>query len=123
MEKIVSIGVSLVLVGFFVWWFFGKRRASVQAAEVVDGVQTVEIVVDGGYHPQVVELKAGLPAQLIFHRKDPSSCLEEVVMPDFGVSKMLPLGEKTVIELAAQTAGDYKYVCGMNMFSGRVVVK
>ena len=123
MEKIISITISLVLVGFFAWWFFGKRRASVQAAEVVDGVQTVEIVVDGGYHPQVVELKAGLPAQLIFHRKDPSSCLEEVVMPDFGVSRMLPLGEKTVVEIAAQTAGDYKYVCGMNMFSGRVVVK
>jgi plastocyanin domain-containing protein len=64
-----------------------------------------------------------VPARLIFHRKDPSNCLEEVVIPDFGVTRKLPLGEKTPVEIGAQTAGEYKYVCGMNMFSGRVVVK
>jgi len=123
MEKIVSVVISAALVAFVGWWFFGKKKTEAVAAELVDGVQTVEIIVDGGYHPQVVELKAGVPTRLVFIRKDPSSCLEEVVLPDFGVSKMLPLGEKTAVEIAAQAAGEYKYVCGMNMFSGRVVVK
>ncbi len=123
MDKIVSLVTSALAIGFIVWWFFGKHQDEAQVAEMAEGVQTVEILVDGGYQPRVVQLAAGVPARLIFNRKDPSGCLEEVLLPDFGVSRALPLGEKTMIEIGPQTAGEYKYTCGMQMFSGQVVVK
>ncbi|HSX02140.1 MAG TPA: cupredoxin domain-containing protein [Candidatus Saccharimonadia bacterium] len=119
----LSLGLSVVTVGLIVWWFFGKRQAAVAMATQSGGVQQIEIVVDGGYSPQVVQLKAGVPAKLIFDRQDPSSCLEEVSLPDFGITQKLALGQKTTVELKAQVAGTYKYTCGMHMFSGQVVVK
>lgn len=123
MDKIFSLVMSALAIAFIVWWFFGKRQGEAVAAEIADGVQTVEIMVDGGYQPRVVQLAAGVPAKLVFNRKDPSGCLEEVLLPDFGVSQALKLGEKTVIEIGPQAAGEYKYTCGMQMFSGQVVVK
>ncbi len=123
MEKYISIIASLLAIGFIVWWFFGKREDDAKLAEDVGGVQTVEIMVDGGYLPRTVQLKAGVPAKLVFNRQDPSGCLDEVLLPDFGISRMLPLGEKTEITINPSRAGEFKYTCGMQMFSGKVVVK
>ena len=123
MDKILSLGLSAAAIGLILWWFFGKRHEAATIAKQAGGVQQIEITVDGGYSPQIVQLKAGLPAKLIFHRKDPSSCLEEVSLPDFGIIQKLALGQKTTIELKAPKAGSYKYTCGMHMFSGQVVVK
>ncbi len=123
MVQTISIVVSLVAIGFILWWFFGQREAEAKLAENVDGVQVVEITVDGGYQPRTVQLKAGMLAKLVFNRKDPSSCLEEVLLPDFGVAQMLTLGKKTEITIDPSKAGEYKYTCGMQMFSGKVVVK
>lgn len=123
MEKIISLVISLVAIGFVVWWFFGKREDEAQAAEETDGIQKVEILVDGGYKPQTVQLKTGVPAKLIFNRKDPSACLEEVLLPDFGIAKKLPAGKKTEISISPDKIGEFKYTCGMQMFSGKVVVK
>ena len=123
MEKIISLIASIALVAFILWWFFGKRSTSAKAAVQAGGSQHVEVTVDGGYQPQIVELKAGVPATIVFRRKDPSACLEEVHMPDFGVSQKLALGQKTAVDLGSPKAGTYKYTCGMQMFSGQVVVK
>lgn len=123
MEKLISVIASLAAISFIVWWFFGKRAEAAQTAEEVGGVQTIEILVDGGYLPRTVQLKAGVPAKLVFNRKDPSACLDEVLLPDFGVSKLLPLGQKTEITIDPSQAGEFKYTCGMQMFSGKVVVK
>jgi plastocyanin domain-containing protein len=123
MDKMVSLIVSGGAITSILWWFFGKRQSAVQIATEVDGIQQIEITVDGGYSPQVAQIKSGVPARLIFNRKDPSGCLEEVLLPDFGISKMLVLGEKNIIDIGPQVPGEYKYTCGMQMFSGNVVVK
>jgi len=123
MDKILSLIISVLAAAFIVWWFFGQRKAAVVVANESHGMQQIEITVDGGYQPQVIQLKAGVPAKLVFHRKDPSSCLEEVLLPDFGVAKSLPVGEKTTVEIKPDKPGQYKYTCGMQMFSGQVVVK
>lgn len=123
MEQVISLVVSFLAIGFIVWWFFGQREDAAQTAEEVGGVQTVEILVDGGYMPRTIQLKAGIPAKLVFNRQDPSGCLDEVLLPDFGVSKMLPLGQKTEITINPSQSGEFKYTCGMQMFSGKVVVK
>ena len=123
MDKVVSLVASAAAILLIVWWFFGKRQSATEVATDVDGVQQIEITVDGGYMPQVAQIKSGVPARLIFNRKDPSGCLEEVLLPGFGVSKMLVLGKKNIIDIGPQVPGEYKYTCGMQMFSGKVVVK
>lgn len=123
MDKLIVLTSSVALIGAMVWWFFGKSKADIVASTMNSKHQTVEIIVDGGYLPRTVALKQGIPATLIFLRKDPSTCLEEVVMPDFGVAEKLPVGKSYEITINPDKIGEFKYTCGMQMFSGTVVVK
>ena len=55
-------------------------------------------------------------------RKDPSSCLEEVVLGDFKIRKFLPLNQKVTVEVTPQKAGEYGFACGKNMFHVKIIV-
>ena len=94
-------------------------------AQMQNGVQTAEVTVGRmGYVPGQVQLKAGVPARLTFTRTVESSCAEQIQVPAFGVAKTdLPLNEPTVIEFTPTEAGDYQFVCGMDMMKGALVVK
>lgn len=85
--------------------------------------QEVEVVVNGGYIPNVVVVKQGVPASIIFYRKDSSGCFSEVMFPDFGIHESLPVDEKYTIDIDTSKAGEFEYACGMNMFHGKVIVK
>lgn len=124
MGKIITIIVAVILIGFILWWFFGKHeQAEVKAKQTSSNEQEVKITVDGGYSPETVVLQKGVPATLVFERKDPSSCLERVVFSDFGINELLPQNEEKKIKIDTSKAGEFGYACGMNMFHGKVVVK
>ena len=116
-DKIVVLMVSALAIGF-VYWFFLMRKQKVQA---VSG--SVDILVDGGYTPEVISIPRGEKTIINFFRKDPSSCLEEVVLSDFKIRKQLPLNKTTTIEITPQKTGEYTYSCGMNMFHGKIIVQ
>lgn len=122
-DKAIVLVAGIGLIGLIAWWFFGKWRNDAVAASIANNRQTVDITVDGGYTPNTITLKKGMPADLVFLRKDPSGCLEEVVFPDFGISKKLPLNKAEKISLIPEQTGEFKYACGMNMFFGKVIVK
>jgi plastocyanin domain-containing protein len=107
-------GLSAIL--FVAWFFFGKKAKEV-AVE-----RQVQITVDGGYSPEVITVKKGQPVTLNFYRKDPSDCLEEVVLGDFGVRQHLPLNRVSAIEIKPEKAGEYTFSCGMNMYHGKIRV-
>ena len=107
-------GISAIL--FVAWFFFGKK------AQEVAVEQQAQIVVDGGYSPEVIRVKRGQTITLNFLRKDPGDCLEEVVLPDFGVRKYLALNQTTPIEIHPDKVGEYTFSCGMNMFHGKILV-
>ena len=121
-QIIVALG-SLALIGLIIWWFFGKPEAAITPAENHHDSQTIEITVSGGYTPNRVQLRRGVPAKLIFNRKDASSCFDEVVLPDFGIQAKLPVGQPYEIVVQPDTVGSFKYTCGMHMFSGEIIVK
>lgn len=102
----------------FTYWFFLMRN--VRAVSVTD---SVDITVDGGYSPEVIEIPKGKTTKLTFTRRDPSSCLEEVVLSDFKIRKHLPLNQKTTIEVTPQKTGEFIFSCGMNMYHGKIIVK
>ncbi|HYW19277.1 MAG TPA: cupredoxin domain-containing protein [Nodularia sp. (in: cyanobacteria)] len=114
--------VGLGLVGLEIWWFvLGKPKS--QKAQAHDGIQEVGITVDGGYEPSRILVNAGQRVRLNFLRRDPSSCLEEIRLPDFHIAKNLPLNEITSIEFIPDKPGTYTFNCGMNMFRGVIEVQ
>lgn len=102
------------------WWFFLAGRGAGVAVAAAGGAAEVVVVVDGGYSPAHVRAKVGEPLRLVFDRRDTSSCSEEIVIPDFGVRRFLPSGERTVVELTPTAAGRYPFTCGMSMLRGSI---
>lgn len=121
----LKVGVTLgglALIGLELWWFLLSKTPA-QQAEAHQGVQELTINVDGGYEPSRVIVNAGQPVRLNFWRRDPSSCLEKVVLPDFQIAKDLLLNQITPVEFTPQKPGEYVFRCGMNMFRGVVEVQ
>ena len=117
----VALG-GLGLIGAELWWFMFSKTKS-QKARVEQGIQSVDILVDGGYTPDRIEVTAGEPVQLNFYRKDPSSCLEQVLLPDFNKALDLTLDRTTSVEIVPEKPGEYTFTCGMNMYRGVVVAE
>jgi plastocyanin domain-containing protein len=120
--KIGVVAGGAALMGLELWWFlFSKKQP--QKAEATQGVQELTIIVDGGYEPSRIVVSAGQPVRLNFLRKDPSSCLETVLMPAFHIARKLTLNQVTAVEFTPETPGQYPFTCGMNMFQGVVEVE
>lgn len=119
--KIAITATGVGLIGLELWWFL-LSKARFQTAKVADGVQAVNITVDGGYSPDQIVVQAGKPVRLKFLRKDPSSCLEQIIIPDFNQALDLPLNQEVTVEIFPKEAGNYPFHCGMNMFRGTLTV-
>jgi plastocyanin domain-containing protein len=121
----IRIGVvlgGLTLVGAEMWWFLGRKQQQQQAIQS-NGLQEVLITVDGGYRPDRIIVNIGEPVRLSFDRLDRNSCLDEVLIPDFGISTRLPVGQTTTVEFTPTKIGEYAFTCGMRMFRGVIEVK
>lgn len=117
MDKVI---VSLFGVGgiVFTYWFFLMKKD-----KVIEVKDSVNILVDGGYSPNTISIPKEKTTTINFIRRDPSGCLEEVVIPDFKIRKFLPLNTSVAIPITPKESGEYEIVCGMNMFHGKIVVK
>lgn len=116
-DKILVAIFSFIGIGFTYWFFLRKNEK-----EVVMVSDSIDIIVDGGYQPEVISIAKGKTTKLNFLRKDSSSCLEEVVLSDFKIRKYLPLNKKVTVEVTPQKQGDFDISCGMNMFHGKIKV-
>jgi Cu+-exporting ATPase len=119
-EIVVTVG-GMALIGGLAYFFFGPKEA--RRAEVRGGVQEIEITVKGGYSPNLIRVKEGVPLRLVFDRQENSDCSARVVFPDFGVSRSLAAFGRTTVELMPDRAGQYGFACGMNMLHGTLVVE
>ncbi len=113
---------ALALTGLLGWFFFGPRRAG--RVRVENGVQLIEVTVDGGYSPNLIEgVRAGVPVRILFDRREGGECTSRVVMPDFRVNASLPAFRTTAVEFTPPSAGEFRFACGMNMVSGVIRVE
>lgn len=117
LDKVVVTIASLLGMAFTYWFFLMKNEKEV----AVKG-NSINITVDGGYQPDVILVPKGQTTKLHFMRKDPSSCLEEVVLGDFKIRKYLPLNKKVTIEITPKKTGEFAFSCGMSMFHGKLKV-
>lgn len=58
--------VGLVLIAWQFWWSLGRHGGGVAARESEAGLQEITIIVDGGYAPSRIKVKAGQPMRLAF---------------------------------------------------------
>jgi P-type Cu+ transporter len=116
----VLLAAAVAIVGLG-WFFFGPRRA--RAAQLAGGVQRVVVTVKGGYSPDVIKVRQGLPLEMVFDRQESGDCTSRVVFPDFAVSAALPAYHQTTVRLAPARAGTFGFACGMNMVHGTLVVE
>lgn len=122
MEKIgIVIGYAL-LIGFILWWFFGKRTTSEAEAKVVDDGQAVTVAVDGGYTPNTVVLKKACLRKSFSIAKTHQAVFRTSCFPIL-VSTKHCRQEQYPIKIDTSKPGEYQYACGMNMFHGKVIIK
>ena len=114
---VVAAAAALVGLG---WFFFAPRRA--RNAELTGGVQRITVTVRGGYSPDVIRARQGVPLEMVFDRQESGDCTSRVVFPDLAVSASLPAFERTTLRLAPPEAGSFGFACGMNMIHGTLVV-
>jgi len=114
--------IIVTILGFWgmvgVFWFFLIKKGG----EVVIN-DSADIIVEGGYSPEVVVISKNKTTKINFIRKDENPCLEEVVLSDFKIRKTLPLNRKVTIEITPRKTGEFGYSCGMNMFHGKIIVR
>jgi len=120
-QVIVTVAGALVI-GFILWFFFGPRTA-VAARPSAAGVQEVQVEVRASYIPDRIQVEQGRPVRLVFTRREPNPCTDQVVFPDFGIVRDLPVGQPVPIEFAPDRAGEFEFHCGMNMVRGRLSVR
>ena len=125
-DRIAAVcGGALVLAGIAIF-FFGKRTAFAAVAAASgprDRDQVVTVVVQGGYKPDLIVARRGVPLKLVFDRRESSPCSDEIVLPDFGIRRALPAFARTELEIVPERAGEYEFSCGMNMLHGRILVE
>ncbi|MFF4548426.1 heavy metal translocating P-type ATPase [Streptomyces sp. NPDC001406] len=119
--EVVVVLASAVLIAALGWYFFGPRRAG--AARLVGGVQRVDVTVRGGYSPDLIKVRQGIPVELVFDRQEAGECTSRVVFPDLQVGAGLPAHAHTTVRLNPDRPGSFGFSCGMNMIHGTLLVE
>jgi plastocyanin domain-containing protein len=121
--EIIVLIVGVALIAFVVWFFFFGEGVRAAASVGAGGMQQIKVTVKGGYTPDVIVVKRGLPVELDFYRDETSNCTERVVFGDFGISRTLPAFETTPVRFTPERAGEFTFTCGMNMVRGKLIVE
>lgn len=119
LDVAILVGAAL-MIGGLAWYFFAPRRA--HAATVSAGVQQIEVMVRGGYSPNIIEVRQGIPVEIEFDRQETGDCSSRVVFPDLQLSAALPAHQRTTVRFTPEQAGSFGFACGMNMIHGTLVV-
>jgi plastocyanin domain-containing protein len=86
--------------------------------------RTVELsVTDKGFEPSNITVKKGEPLHLVVTRKTDQTCATSIDIKDAGIRKELPLNQAVAIDFTPEKAGEIRYVCGMGMMGGVLLVQ
>jgi plastocyanin domain-containing protein len=122
-SKIIVTIIGILLIVFVNWYFFVSKREKVKASVKESGVQEIKVIVKGGYTPDVIVVKKGMPVKIDFYRDETADCSEEIVFGDFNLRKSLPAYKTTSIEFTPEKPGEYTFTCGMGMMRGKLIVE
>jgi plastocyanin domain-containing protein len=93
------------------------------AAGVTGGIQNVTIAVNTrGYTASATTLKKGVPVRLTLTTNNTQGCVRAFTIPDFNISKVLPVTGSETIEFTPKKTGHLAYSCSMGMYTGAFTV-
>ena len=121
MAEILVTLAGAVLIAALAWFFFGPH--AVREAQLQSGLQEIEVTVKGGYSPNLIRAREGVPLRLVFDRQEAGDCTSRVVFPDLGVSRSLAPFARTTVEFTPERSGEFGFACGMNMVHGTLLVE
>jgi len=91
--------------------------AAVASAEVIDGVQYVDITARGGYTPRITKAQAGVPTVIRMKTENTFDCSMALAIPDLGYQSYLkPSGVEEIQVPAEKAQGTLKGLCSMAMY-------
>jgi plastocyanin domain-containing protein len=105
------------------WYFFFSKRNTIRAKVESAGIQEINVMVKGGYSPDVIVVKRGIPVRINFYRDETDDCSDTIVFGDFKIRKPLPAFKTTPIEFTPEKPGEYTFTCGMGMIRGKLIVE
>ncbi len=118
MPWIINLG-GLLLIALIVWWFWFARNVATQ--RVASALVDVRMQ-DGVFTPTDIELPVGRLVTLRIHRADPSSCAEQVLIPDLDIAVSPPVNGTIDIPVKFEQPGVHEFTCQMGMYRGRLHV-
>ena len=121
MKYLISLIFTSLLLVFAI-----SATASAQTAKKAakPRTQTAKILInEQGYSPGSFKLRQGVPAKITFLRMTDRTCGTEIVIPEYGINRPLPLYEKVVVSFTPKRSGEFGFTCGMNMMHGKVVIQ
>jgi plastocyanin domain-containing protein len=117
-------------------WMSGILAGAVGAAAIVavgcggaggtgggSGARVELAVTENGFEPSEIQAKKGVPLTLAVTRKTDATCAKEIVIADQKIRKDLPLNETVEVTFTPSDSGEIPYVCGMDMITGKIVVR
>ena len=87
------------------------------------GTRVELAVTERGFEPSEVQAKKGEPLTLVVTRKTEATCAKEIVIADQNIRKDLPLDQAVELTFTPGNSGEIRYVCGMDMIAGKIVVQ
>jgi plastocyanin domain-containing protein len=115
--RLATIGALVLGLGFGL----GLGAATIGSL-AADGIRAIPIQVKkDGYHPEKLSVKPGEKVKLAFTRVEDTECGAQVKVAD-GKVLDLPLGKTVEVDVTAPANGEVKFMCGMDMMTGVVVV-
>lgn len=121
--KLIITVLGVVFIALDFWYFFFSKRKTTSAKVKESGLQEVKVVVKGGYDPDVIVVKKGVPVRLNFYRDETADCSDTIVLGDFNIRKHLPAYRTTSIEFTPEKEREYVFTCGMGMLRGKLIVR
>ena len=118
---LISIVVSVLLIGGAFWLATQSGTAASGTATIVDGIQYVDISAKGGYSPRVVTATAGLPTVLRVQTNGTFDCSASLVIPKLSYQKFLqPSGVEEISISPEQAQGTMQGLCSMAMYNFQI---
>lgn len=100
--------------------FLANNRSAGQAVAVN---QNPEITItSGGYSPNFVRVKKGVPVNLKLISQNAFSCASAFRIPSLGISRNLKPNDTQVITFTPEKEGSIAFSCAMGMYTGTIEV-
>jgi plastocyanin domain-containing protein len=80
-------------------------------------------ITERGYEPVTLKLRRNVRTRITFLRQTDATCANEVVIPEFGIRRALPLNQPVAITFTPSKKGEFAFTCGMNMMRGKLIVQ